>query len=192
LDTALFDQAAFQSRISVAPATRELIWSVICQKTLPKGNKPIQGAEFRAGVNSLVQLRALDQRKSEFASRQVLLRLERIRIELVLGTAVNVDGHLKTGGPSNQLQTKASVHPRLFVEVRQCRIISAGGLLFENLFREEANLTGFIPLVHQITLARLSEVMKEKVPLLYSFQMICPVFVAELGPVISNRLFSPH
>ena len=48
-------------------------------------------------MNSIVQLRALDQRRAEFASAQVPVRLEKVRIELVLGTAVNLDGHLRTG-----------------------------------------------------------------------------------------------
>ncbi|KAF7632575.1 BPI2 domain-containing protein [Meloidogyne graminicola] len=99
----------------------------------------------------------LIEQRELFATQQVPLRLEKVRIELILGPAVNADGHLRT-------------------DILQCRIVS-GELLFENLFRDAANLSVFVPLVHQVTLTKLSE-------------MICPIFVAELGPVIANRLLN--
>ncbi|KAL3089688.1 hypothetical protein niasHT_020467 [Heterodera trifolii] len=144
LDTAFFDSGSFNSKIAVIVPSKELIWS---------------GSDFRASINSLVQLRPLDKRDSStpLFSAHVPLKLERVRVELVLGPSVNQDGHLRT-------------------DVRQCRIVS-GELLYDNLIREAGNFTSLVPLIHQITLARLSE-------------MFCPVFVAELGPVISNRLLN--
>uniref|UniRef100_A0A914HM80 Lipid-binding serum glycoprotein C-terminal domain-containing protein n=1 Tax=Globodera rostochiensis TaxID=31243 RepID=A0A914HM80_GLORO len=143
LDTAYFDSGAFHSRFSIVVPSKELIWS---------------GSDFRASINSLVQLRSLDRRDSQpLLNANVPLKLERVRVELILGPSVNQDGHLRT-------------------DVRQCRIVS-GELLYDNLIREAGNFTTLVPLIHQITLARLSE-------------MFCPVFVAELGPVISNRLLN--
>jgi len=39
----------------------------------------------------------LIERRELFATQQVPLRLEKVRIELVLGPGVNADGHLRTG-----------------------------------------------------------------------------------------------
>nr|CAD2122970.1 unnamed protein product [Meloidogyne enterolobii] len=141
LDIVNFDTNAFQSRLGVS-STKELVWI---------------GSEFRAAINTQIQLKMLIERRELFATQQVPLRLEKVRIELVLGPGVNADGHLRT-------------------DILQCRIVS-GELLFENLFRDAANLSSYVPLVHQVTLTKLSE-------------MICPVFVAELGPVVANRLLN--
>ncbi|CAK5079218.1 unnamed protein product [Meloidogyne enterolobii] len=89
----------------------------------------------------------LIERRELFATQQVPLRLEKVRIELVLGPGVNADGHLRTG--KFILQKEKDY-------ILQCRIVS-GELLFENLFRDAANLSSYVPLVHQVTLTKLSE-----------------------------------
>uniref|UniRef100_A0A1I8AYC3 Uncharacterized protein n=1 Tax=Meloidogyne hapla TaxID=6305 RepID=A0A1I8AYC3_MELHA len=81
LDIVNFDTNAFQSRLGVS-SNKELIWI---------------GSEFRAAVNTQIQLKMLIERRELFATQQVPLRLEKVRIELVLGPAVNSDGHLRTG-----------------------------------------------------------------------------------------------
>nr|CAD2167640.1 unnamed protein product [Meloidogyne enterolobii] len=121
LDIVNFDSNAFQSRLGVS-STKELVWI---------------GSEFRAAINTQIQLKMLIERRELFATQQVPLRLEKVRIELVLGPGVNADGHLRT-------------------DILQCRIVS-GELLFENLFRDAANLSSYVPLVHQVTLTKLSE-----------------------------------
>uniref|UniRef100_A0A183BNV2 BPI2 domain-containing protein n=1 Tax=Globodera pallida TaxID=36090 RepID=A0A183BNV2_GLOPA len=98
LDTAYFDSGAFHSRFSIVAPSKELIWS---------------GSDFRASINSLVQLRSLDRSDSQpLLNANVPLKLERVRVELILGPSVNQDGHLRT-------------------DVRQCRIVS-GELLATN------------------------------------------------------------
>uniref|UniRef100_A0A915LYV5 EF-hand domain-containing protein n=1 Tax=Meloidogyne javanica TaxID=6303 RepID=A0A915LYV5_MELJA len=81
LDIVNFDTNAFQSRLGVI-STKELVWI---------------GSEFRAAINTQIQLKMLIERRELFATQQVPLRLEKVRIELVLGPGVNADGHLRTG-----------------------------------------------------------------------------------------------